>query len=173
MSPLPSLLPRGPGHRFVVYADACSGVPGALHARTFERVNAVLRRLAPGPEFILFPGDEVIGLVPDAGALRAQWRHFLEVETGWLDRAAVPVFHTTGNHTAYNPMSEAVFAEVLGMPRNGPAGQEGLAYWVRRGDLLVVAVHTLATGLGGEGHVETAHGSIGCSGNMRMRGTGW
>lgn len=156
MSPLPSLLPRGAGHRFVLYADACSGVPGALHERTFAQVNAVLRRLAPGPEFILFPGDEVIGLVADAAALRAQWRHFLDVEMGWLDRGAVPVFHTTGNHTAYNPMSEAVFAEVLGMPRNGPAGQEGLAYWVRRGDLLLVTVHTLATGLGGEGHVETA-----------------
>ena len=41
------------------------------------------------------------------------------------------------------------------MPRNGPPGQEGLSYWVRRNDLLLVFVHTLFSGLGGEGHVET------------------
>lgn len=65
------------------------------------------------------------------------------------------MWHSTGNHTAYDEMSEAVFRNVLGMPRNGPPGQEGLSYWVRRGDLLLVVVHTLWTGLGGEGHVET------------------
>jgi hypothetical protein len=53
-------------------------------------------------------------------------------------------------------MSEAVFREVLGhLPRNGPPGQEGLSYWVRRGDLLMVFVNTMWSGLGGEGHVET------------------
>ena len=154
--PIPSLLPRGPGHQFVVYADACSGVAGALHERTFAEVNAVLRRLSPQPEFILFPGDEIAGLVADPAALRAQWRHWLDVEMAWLDRGRTPLFHTTGNHTAYDPMSEAVFRDVLALPCNGPRGQEGLSYWVRRGDLLLVFVHTLWSGLGGEGHVETA-----------------
>ncbi|MGK9231361.1 metallophosphoesterase [Inquilinus limosus] len=152
---IPALLPRGPGHQFVLYGDSCSGVPGALHERTFATVNAVLRRLAPQPEFILFPGDEIIGLTADAEALRAQWRHWLEQEMGWLDRRATPIWHTTGNHTAYDEMSEAVFRDVLDLPRNGPPGQEGLSYWVRRGDLLMVFVHTLWTGLGGEGNVET------------------
>ncbi len=41
------------------------------------------------------------------------------------------------------------------LPRNGPPGQEGLSYFVRRGDLLMVFVNTMWTGLGGEGHVET------------------
>ncbi|MDR6292728.1 hypothetical protein E9232_005268 [Inquilinus ginsengisoli] len=152
---IPALLPRGQGHQFVLYGDACSGVPGALHERTFAAVNTVLRRLAPQPEFILFPGDEIIGLTADAGSLRAQWRHWLDQEMGWLDRLMTPIWHTTGNHTAYDEMSEAVFREVLDLPRNGPPGQEGLSYWVRRGDLLMVFVHTLWTGLGGEGHVET------------------
>ena len=49
----------------------------------------------------------------------------------WLDCRAVPVYHATGNHTAYDPQSEAVFSKVLGMLRNGPEGQEGLSYWVR------------------------------------------
>ncbi|WP_395674392.1 metallophosphoesterase family protein [Inquilinus sp.] len=152
---IPALLPRGLGHQFVLYGDSCSGVPGAPHERTFAAVNAVLRRLAPQPEFILFPGDEIIGLTADAEALRAQWRHWLDQEMGWLDRRAIPIWHTTGNHTAYDEMSEAVFRDVLDLPRNGPPGQEGLSYWVRRGDLLLVFVHTLWTGLGGEGHVET------------------
>jgi hypothetical protein len=153
---LPSVQPRGPGHRFVLYGDACSGVPGAVHEGTFAGVNAVVARLDPPPEFIVFPGDEIIGLTRDEAALRAQWRHWFEVEMAWLDRARIPLFHTTANHTTYDPMSERVFADVMAhLPRNGPSGQEGLSYWVRRGDLLMVFVHTLWSGLGGEGHVET------------------
>ena len=74
----------------------------------------------------------------------------------WLDREAIPLWNTTSNHTTYDEMSEAAFRAMLGhLPRNGPPGQEGLSYWVRRGDLLMVFVHTMWTGLGGEGHVET------------------
>jgi hypothetical protein len=153
--PIPSLLPKSPGHQFVIYADSCSGVPGALHERTFASVNGVVRRLHPSPEFILFPGDEIIGLTADADVLRAQWRHWLDTEMGWLDRRKVPLWHTTGNHTTYDKMSEAVFREMLKLPRNGAPGQEGLSYWVRRDDLLIVFVHTLSSELGGEGHVET------------------
>lgn len=154
--PITALLPRGQGHQFVLYGDACSGVAGALHERTFAGVNAAVRRLAPSPEFILFLGDEIAGYTADADALRQQWRHWLDHEMGWLDRRAIPMWHTTSNHATYDAMSEAVFREVHDhLPRNGPPGQEGLSYWVRRGDLLLVFVHTLWTGLGGEGHVET------------------
>ncbi|MCR9072109.1 MAG: hypothetical protein NXI18_10345 [Alphaproteobacteria bacterium] len=153
---IPALGARGEGHRFVIYGDACAGEPGGRHEATFARVNAVVSRFDPAPEFIVFPGDEIIGLTRDEAELRAQWRHWFEVEMAWLDRARIPIFHTTANHTAYDPMSERVFAEVMGhLPRNGPPGQEGLTYFVRRGDLLMVFVHTLWSGLGGEGHVET------------------
>lgn len=153
---LPALLPRGPGHQFLVYGDSCSGVPGGRHEATFASVNAVARRLDPKPDFIAFLGDEVIGLTADKAALRAQWRHWLDVETAWIDRNETPVWHTSSNHTTYDVMSERVFAEMLpNLPRNGPAGQEGLAYFVRRGDLLLVIIHTSAIALGGEGHVET------------------
>jgi hypothetical protein len=153
---IPALLPRGDGHQFVLYGDACSGVPGGLHEQTFAAVNAVVRKLAPKPQFILFPGDEIAGLTPDADQLRSQWRHWLDQEMGWLDTRSIPIWHSTGNHTTYDAMSEAVFREVLDLPRNGPEGQQGLSYWIRRGDLLMVFVHTLWTGLGGEGYVETA-----------------
>lgn len=151
---IPALLSRGEGHQFLLYGDSCSGVPGALHEKTFASVNAVVQRLRPQPEFILFPGDEIIGLTPDADALRAQWRYWLETEMAWLDRAAIPMWHTTGNHTTYDLMSEMVFRAVLDLPDNGPSGQTGLSYFVRRGDLLMVFVNTLWSGLGGEGHVE-------------------
>jgi hypothetical protein len=140
----------------VLYGDSCSGVPAAPHERTFAAVNAVVSRLSPAPEFILFAGDEIIGLTSDPDELRAQWRHWLDVEMAWLDRQAIPLYHTTSNHTTYDKMSEGVFAKMLPhLPRNGPPGQEGLSYFVRRGDLLMVFVHTGWTGLGGEGHVET------------------
>jgi len=155
--PIPALLPRaGTGHQFVLYADACSGVPGAPHEATFAATNATVARLRPRPEFICFPGDEIQGLLADDAALRAQWRYWLDQELSWLD-PAIPRYHTTGNHTTYDAASEAIFREALpGLPRNGPPGQEGLAYWIRRGDLLLVAVNTLWSGGGGEGRVETA-----------------
>jgi hypothetical protein len=153
---MPALLPRGPGHQFVFYGDSCSGIAGAPHERTLASVNAVVRTIAPPPEFMLFLGDEIAGLTADADELRRQWRHWLDREMGWVNRQTTPLWHTTGNHTVYDAMSEAVFRDVLGhLPRNGPPGQEGLSYWVRRGDLLLVFVNTLWTGLGGEGHVET------------------
>ncbi|SKA31911.1 hypothetical protein SAMN02745126_05135 [Enhydrobacter aerosaccus] len=151
-----ALLPRGPGHQFVFYGDSCSGIAGAPHEKTFASVNAIIRRLDPRPEFVLFLGDEIAGLSANPNALRAQWHHWLDQEMGWLDRQAIPLWNCTSNHTTYDSMSEAVFAEMLGhLPRNGPPGQEGLSYWVRRGDLLLVFVHTAWSGLGGEGHVET------------------
>ena len=153
---IPALLPRGPGHQFVLYGDSCSGIPNAPHERSFAQVNAVIRRLSPPPEFIVFSGDEISGLSADPDELRRQWRHWLDHEMAWLDRRAIPLWHATGNHTAYGVISEAVFRDTLAMPRNGPPGQEGLSYWVRRDDLLLVFVHTLWSGLGGEGHVETA-----------------
>ena len=144
---IPALVPRGRGHQFVLYGDSCSGVPGGPHERTFACVNAVVRRLQPQPEFILFLGDEIVGLTADARARRAQWSHWLDVEMAWLDRGMTPVWHTTSNHTTYDVMSEAVFREVLRLPENGPPQQVGLSYFVRRSDLLLVFVHTSWSGL--------------------------
>jgi hypothetical protein len=79
---IPALLPRGTGRQFVVYGDACSGVPGARHERTFAEVNAIVRRLYPSPEFIVFLGDEISGLTPHRNRLLAQWRHWLDAENG-------------------------------------------------------------------------------------------
>ncbi|HTR87879.1 MAG TPA: GNAT family N-acetyltransferase [Reyranella sp.] len=153
---LQALLPREGGHQFVVYGDSCSGIAGAPHERTFAGINATLQRLSPPPEFVVFLGDEIAGLTANPDELRAQWRHWHEREMGWLDTRTIPLWQTTSNHTTYDRMSEAVFSEMhVHLPRNGPPGQEGLSYWVRRGDLLLVCVHTLWTGLGGEGHVET------------------
>jgi hypothetical protein len=152
---IPAIVPRGGGHQFVCYADACSGVPGAPHEATFAAVNAVVSRLRPQPEFICFPGDEVIGLTADDETLRAQWRHWFDVEMAWLDRNAIPLYHTTANHTTYDARSEAVFQEMMAhLPSNGPPGQDRLSYVVRRGDLLLVFVNTFWSGLGGEGRVE-------------------
>lgn len=155
-APIPSLIPRSDGFQFLFYGDSCSGVPGAPHAKTFAEINAVVARLEPAPEFVIFPGDEVIGLTPDEAALRGQWRYWLETEMAWLDRTRIPLYHTTSNHTTYDAMSERVFTEVLShLPRNGPAGQKGLAYFIRRDELLMVFIHTSAEQLGGEGHIET------------------
>ena len=61
-APLPALLPRdSQGRHFVFYADCCSGIPGAGNEQNHAAVNRVVARLQPGPEFIAFPGDAVMG----------------------------------------------------------------------------------------------------------------
>ena len=151
-----ALLPNESGHHFVIYGDACAGIPDGRHEQTTAAINRVVRAIEPSPEFICFPGDEIIGLTADPDQLRAQWRHWFEVEMAWLDRKTIPLYHTTGNHTTYDPMSEAIYQEVMAhLPQNGPDAQKGLSYFVRRGDLLMIFVHTLWSGAGGEGFVET------------------
>lgn len=153
---IPILRPKSGGHQFVIYGDSCSGVPNALHESTFASVNAVIQRLETQPEFICYPGDEIMGLSTDPDELRRQWAYWFEHEMAWLDREKIPLFHTTGNHTTYNRMSEDIFREVMKhLPDNGPADQKNLSYFVRHDDLLMVFVHTLWSGLGGEGNVET------------------
>ena len=137
-----ALTPRDQdGHQFVCYADCCSGIPGTAQERTFAEVNTILRRLHPQPEFICFPGDEIRGLTLDAEKLRQQWQYWQQKEMSWLDGDMIPLYHTTGNHTAYDAISQQVFREMLDyLPRNGPPGQEGLSYFVRRDNLVLVFV---------------------------------
>ena len=150
---IPILKSRESGHHFVVYGDSCSGVPGALHEANFRQVNAAIGALDTPPEFVCFLGDEIMGLTTDAAKLRRQWRHFFDSEMAWLDRDAIPLYHTTGNHTLYDPVSETVFREVM---RHLPLkSADGLSYFIRRGDLLLVFVNTLDSSSGGEGTVDS------------------
>ena len=88
--------------------------------------------------------------------LKGQWRYWFEREMAWLDADRVPIYHTTSNHNTLNAAAEDVWREVLpDIPDNGPPGQEGLSYWVRRDYLLLVVVNTSYSGLGGPGHVES------------------
>jgi hypothetical protein len=155
VTPIPALEPRrGAGHQFVFYGDCCSGVPGAPAEGRFAAVNAVVARLAPRPEFICFLGDHIAGDAGDAAGLHRQWRHWLDREMAWLD-PATPVYHLTSNHNTESAEAERVWRAVFpGLPRNGPPGQEGLSYHVRRGDLLLVCTNSAFSGLGGYGHVE-------------------
>ncbi|MEM7343960.1 MAG: metallophosphoesterase [Chloroflexota bacterium] len=155
---IPALLPTdSSGHQFVWYADSCSGVPDARHESTLSAVNNIVACLDPPPEFICFPGDEIIGLSADERILREQWRYWFEHEMAWLDREKIPLYHTTGNHTAYDEVSANVYRDVMAhLPQNGPPTGKGLSYFVQRDDLLMIFLDTMGVGLGGEGRVETA-----------------
>lgn len=153
---IPALEPDGAGHQFVCYADSCSGIRNGSNEQNFAAINKIISSLQPAPEFICFPGDEIKGLQSDPIKLQKQWRYWLDTEMAWLTPMGVPIYHTTGNHTAYDQTSNAVFREALAhLPQNGPIGQEGLTYFVRKNDLLMVFVNTLNEALGGEGWVES------------------
>jgi len=74
--------------------------------------------------------------------LREQWAYWRKTEMRWLDQKRIPLYMSTSNHNTYDYGSEEVFREVHPeLPRNGPPGQEGLAYFIRRGSLLYVSTH--------------------------------
>jgi len=142
-NPLPALTPRDKtGQHFVLYADCCSGVKGSAYGANLRKVNSVVGRLRPGPDFIAFPGDAVSGFTTDYDALRGQWEYWHGTEMKWLQETGIPLYQSTSNHNTYDPGSEEVFREVhRHVPQNGPADQKGLAYYVRRGNLLYVSTH--------------------------------
>jgi hypothetical protein len=152
---IPAITPHGAGHRFVWYGDCCVVSPDHPNTANFAAVNAVFRRLDTMPDHVVFAGDNIMGMDADADEHRRQWRSWLDEAMAWFWPHGIPIYQTTSNHNTFNAVAEAVFRETFpDIPRNGPPGQEGLSYWVRRGDLLLVFVNTNFSGLGGSGHVE-------------------
>ena len=152
-----SLMPSSEkGHHFVVYGDSCSGAKttGAGHEENFASINGVLARLDPMPQFICFLGDNIAGGTSDYDNLRQQWHYWINKEMAWLNKS-VPVYNVTSNHNTYDVSSERVFREIFAdIPSNGPPDQKGLAYFIRRDDLLLVFTNTFFSGAGGGPHVE-------------------
>jgi len=157
MKKIQAILPReNIGHQFVVFADSCAGVPDQINSNNLADVCNSIKKIDPLPEFICFPGDEIEGLTNDERKLNQQWDHWLNREMSWIKKFDIPLYNTTGNHTTYNAMSENVFRNVFNHPGNGPKGQEGLSYYIKKENLLMIFVNTMWSGLGEEGRVETA-----------------
>lgn len=138
-----ALLPRDKsGHHFVFFSDCTSGRPGQPQADNLQILNAMIRRIKPQPEFIVFPGDAVMGYTKDYQELRRQWDYWYDTEMSWLRARKLQLYQSTSNHNTYDAGSEDVFRKVHHeLPQNGPPGQEGLAYFVRKGNLLIVSTH--------------------------------
>lgn len=138
---IPALLPRDPsGHQFVLYSDCTvNGGPQDFSVKAAEAlrgINRVIQRLDPKPEFIAFPGDAV-----NQGVNANEWEFFLN-ELKWTRERGIPVLQSTSNHNTHSYIAEANFRRFHpDLPLNGPGDQKGLAYWVRRGNLLYVSVH--------------------------------
>lgn len=132
-----ALTPRDPsGHQFVLYSDCTVNGKNEKSAQALNTIGQVIQRLDPQPEFISFPGDAV-GL----GGNAEEWEFFLE-QTKWTRQRKIPLYQSTSNHNTHNFLSEANFRKFHpDLPLNGRGDQKGLAYWVRRGNLLYVSVH--------------------------------
>ena len=155
---LPSLLQRTEsGYHFVAYGDCCIGPPepGRGHEEHLAAVHRVMQRLDPHPQFVCFLGDLIWGLTDEHGpnhdgeALRDEWRVRLTQEMKPLTDLGVPVFRIPGNHDTMTPVSEAVWREVYPeIPRNGPDGQQGLTWFERGDDLLIIGISVYAMNMG-------------------------
>jgi hypothetical protein len=143
-------------YSFVMYGDSCSGVPNATHAATLLKINALIEKKGDELDFVIFPGDEIIGLTNDETKLRNQWEYWLKEEMSYISKFNLPLYNCTGNHTTYNELSLKLFKEYLpNLPQNGPANLKGLSYFVQHPDLLLVFIDTMGNHIGGEGRVET------------------
>jgi hypothetical protein len=140
---IPALMPRDDqGHHFLFYSDCTSGRPGQPQEKNLQLVNAMIRRIQPRPEFVVFPGDAIMGYTKDYGELRRQWDHFYDKEMGWLQALKLQFYQSTSNHNTYDEGSEEVFREVHPhLPQNGQGKQKGLAYYVRKGNFLYISTH--------------------------------
>jgi hypothetical protein len=127
-------------HRFVLWADSpMYGTPLGYHKENFEALVAQVARLTTALDFIIFTGDHVWGYnAKTVEALKAQWRAWFE---SYKPLANLPTYHTTGNHTVHSEMSSQVFREMCPVLQNGPVAEKGLAYYVRRGNLLLIFAH--------------------------------
>lgn len=125
------------GHQFVLYSDSTSGEPEGAHEKRHALVIAVIRRLAPSPEFISYPGDAVM-----RGSSREQWKHWLDIEMAWARDSNLPIYQATSNHNVIDAKSVEVYREFWpDTLSNGPTDTQGLEYSVRRGNLLYVCTH--------------------------------
>ncbi|MEJ1964505.1 MAG: hypothetical protein WDO56_24335 [Gammaproteobacteria bacterium] len=134
---IPALLPRdASGHQFVLFSDCTVNGKDARSTDALVGISRVIQRLTPQPQFISFPGDAV-----GTGANADEWDFFLG-QMKWVRDRGIPLYQSTSNHNAHNFQAEANFRKYFPeLPLNGPAGQKGLAYWLRRGNLLYVSVH--------------------------------
>lgn len=108
-----AIMPRGKDLQFVFYGDSCSGIQNGRHEETHAEINRIVRAIEPPPDFILFPGDEIIGLVSSESELMRQWAYWFNTETAWLDREHMPTFLTAGNHTSHHTTSACVLHDVM------------------------------------------------------------
>ena len=155
---LQSLLPRTErGYHFVAYGDCCIGPPepGLGHEEHLAAVHRVMHRLDPRPQFVCFLGDLIWGLTQEHGpnhdgeSVRHEWRVKLPREMKPLADLGVPVFRIPGNHDTMTPVSEAVWREIFPeIPQNGPDGQQGLTWFERRDDLLIIGISVYAMNMG-------------------------
>ena len=152
------------GTQFVAYGDCCVGPPqpGRGHEEHLAAVHEVMGRLEPGPDFVCFLGDMIWGITadnapPDPAVLRGEWDRALSGPMRPLSDLDVPVYRIAGNHDTFDTISEGVWREVFpDLPANGPSGQEGLSYFVRRGHVLIIALDVYATAMGGLSPVRSA-----------------
>ena len=155
---LPSLLPRsGNGFQFVAYGDCCIGPPepGRGHEEHLAAIHRGIHRLEPKPEFVCFLGNLIWGLTKEHGpnddgdSLSDEWATKLSGEMKPLTDLGVPVFRIPGNHDTMTPISETVWRKVFPeISKNGPEGQEGLSWYERHEDILIIGISVYATAMG-------------------------
>ena len=132
--------------QFVLIGDSHTVSKGTK----FNEINAIINRLSPPPEFICLAGDHIwgdskwedrlSGLPEDENALKAGWEKWRSQNRDILSHR---IFHCTGNHTVFGPVSAAVYSkEFSEIPKNGPERDKSLNYFIREGNLLLIVVNT-------------------------------
>ncbi len=134
---LSSQAAAAPDLRFVVASDARGKGKTGVNLAVFAPMMEQIRKEAPS--LVIFPGDMVNGAVK-LKAHRFQLAAFRKALKTRLGK--IPFFAVIGNHEAGSRGHYKLFREFFPAAKNGPKGYKGLAYYLRRGQVLLLIIAT-------------------------------
>ncbi len=119
------------------------------------------------PEFLLIPGDLVMGRWPSKADIDRYAAIYYPAWTSRMKKHGLKVYAALGDHDVGDnpwpagkaelvPHFKAKFREYLKMPLNGPDHMQGTAFWWKHRDVLFISVDVFEEGDGGrQGMINT------------------
>ncbi len=139
----------------LIFADSCSGVPGAPSEASFRALRQAILAHAGPADAVCYLGDHVAGYTESEAELRNQWRHFLATEFQPLAARHPDIHHIPSNHTAYSAMAARVYGELLPVAGSrGLVARNGLNYALRDERALLVFLNTADIDTNGDATID-------------------
>src|ERR1035437_980904 len=129
--------------KFAYIADTQSGISVSNAVNTNVCIPLARQIVNERPDFVLVPGDLVLGALPgDHAALLAEYAQWTNAFSS-IYSAGIPIYPVRGNHEPFgDDTNGTVYISVFGasVPSNGPAGEVGLTYSFAHNNALILGL---------------------------------